>query len=141
MSMSVVHLPRRSTYIYRHHGSIWSSLAPAHMVLNEAQWIAQLPEDVRMPARTLLDQLTHVAEIIAASLSTRTADETVASLYAARPRVRQVLTEAGQHVNMQDVGELVGERVRLRHGETRAQEVMATFVTLVADRPDDEPTR
>ena len=108
------------------------------MALEEATWIAALPENVQSPARSVLDQLTNVAELIAASLSRSTAVQTIRNLEEARPRIRQVLTEAGQHVNVEELGELVANRIRLRHGEAKAQETMMTFATLVADRPGEE---
>ena len=109
------------------------------MALIEAEWLAQLPEEVREPAPALLDQVTAVAEIIAASLATCSAEQTVRNLESARPRARQVLHDAGQHLDMQAVGELVGERVRVRHGDAQGSQIMDTFVTLVADRADDGP--
>ena len=66
-------------------GSPASSFASS-MALEEAAWLAALPEEVRTPARSVLDQLSSVAELITTSLSQTAAADTIRNLEAARPR-------------------------------------------------------
>ena len=111
------------------------------MALQEEAWLAALPADLREPALSVLNQLSSVANLVAESLSRTSAADTIRAMEGARPRLRQIVQDAGKHVNVEEMGELVARRMSDQHGEVKAQETMQTFAALLADRPGEVPVR
>ena len=107
------------------------------MALQEETWLAQLPMNLRQPAQSLLDQLTAVGRMIATSLANTSKERTLEQLQGTRPRLREILTQAGQHIQLGDLGELLNARLCRDHGQRRAEDVVEVFLQLVADRPGE----
>ena len=108
------------------------------MDLQEEAWLAQLPEQLRQPTQSLLDQLAEVGRLIATSLTSTSKDRTLAQLESARPRLREILSSAGHHIPMEDLGEILNCRLCRDHGQRRAEDVVEVFLQLVADRPEEQ---
>ena len=108
------------------------------MALQEEAWLAQLPMHLRQPAQSLLDQLTEVGRLIATSLANTSKERTLEQLQSARPRLRETLDQAGQHIQLEDLGEVLNARLCRDHGQRRAEDVVDVFLRLVADRPGEQ---
>ena len=99
----------------------------------EEEWLATLAPPLQLPAQTLLGQIVVVAETIAGRLESANPEEVTRGLQDIKPSLRQKIREAGQHIDTDQLGQVVSQKMMGKYGPEKSLVIIATLTSLLSD--------
>ena len=108
------------------------SLVAAHMSAEptEAEWLENMQPELRAPTLSLLSKLLTLAAGISSSLTTTSMPDTLQAFAPMRGRIQTLLREASGHIDVQDVGFHLGNRIKATYGD-RALRITTVLLALI----------